>query len=48
MEVSIVGENGATRRESEAPSVAIRDMVNKLRAHVIPEGGRGEMKLCSG
>lgn len=32
-------------RESEAPSVAVRDMVNKLQAHMIPAGVREEVEL---
>lgn len=36
------------QRESEAPLVAIRDMVNKLQAYTIPKGVREEVKLCAG
>lgn len=32
------------QRESEAPSVAIRDMVSKLQAYVVPKGVREEVR----
>lgn len=35
------------QQESQAPSVAIRDMVNKLRACTIPKGVRGKVKLSA-
>ena len=36
------------QRESEAPLVAIRDMVNKLQAYMIPTGAREEVELSAG
>lgn len=36
------------QQESEAPLVAIRDMVNKLQAYMIPTGAREEVELSAG
>lgn len=48
-ETSIVGlVQSNKQRESEAPLVAIRDMVTKLQADTIPEGVRVEVKLWAG